>query len=397
MTSLGASSTLFEFAGETRDDSDLTYLRSRYLDTSAGRFITRDEWSGNSLSPISFNGWAYVHDNPLRYVDPSGRFSPAAIAQSYGFNSFDELLDAFERDESPYLGKRWGWLALLLQARPGDNVIAYYPDLQVLYPGWAIHYQGVLDYSSARGITFDGYTMPYHSLRQDVGYPYGRSSRTDAETIAAIAYSAGQSLLPGWRDTSAHVYDLRGSRFIDYQWEQTDLPDFRSIDLAPSGDIELGLGGGASLVADYFGNMYFQLAFGSGASIGLATYSEGYVAESFLYDVVLGERRRVTDQERLKKLMGGYCSSIGAADIIGASVALCPVFDVFGLPTEISAVLVYGMGLQFGVSAQGQYAWPVGTDRNLGWEWAFTYRRQGISRSDVEQAAMLQIGECEPY
>jgi hypothetical protein len=52
----------------------LTYLRSRYLDSSVGRFLTRDTWSGETNKPLSLNQWNYVQSNPVNYVDPSGHY-----------------------------------------------------------------------------------------------------------------------------------------------------------------------------------------------------------------------------------------------------------------------------------------------------------------------------------
>ena len=49
-------------------DTGLYYYRARWYDPEARRFISED--------PIGLNGginlYAYVNNNPLRYVDPSG-------------------------------------------------------------------------------------------------------------------------------------------------------------------------------------------------------------------------------------------------------------------------------------------------------------------------------------
>jgi len=63
-THTGAS-TEWTFTGEQNDPNGLEYLRARYYDPAIGRFLGRD--------PIgSLNRYAYVLNNPLRWVDPWG-------------------------------------------------------------------------------------------------------------------------------------------------------------------------------------------------------------------------------------------------------------------------------------------------------------------------------------
>ncbi|TXL12852.1 hypothetical protein BMR05_14010, partial [Methylococcaceae bacterium HT4] len=63
----------FRYTGEqTESDSGLIYLRARYYDPEIGRFISRDPFSGYMSVPESQNMYAYAHNNPLKFVDPSG-------------------------------------------------------------------------------------------------------------------------------------------------------------------------------------------------------------------------------------------------------------------------------------------------------------------------------------
>lgn len=63
----------FKYAGEIYDEeTGLYYLRARYYDPSVGRFITKDTYEGDITNPLSLNLYTYVHNSPLRYVDPSG-------------------------------------------------------------------------------------------------------------------------------------------------------------------------------------------------------------------------------------------------------------------------------------------------------------------------------------
>lgn len=51
------------------DGNGLLYMRARYYDPEVGRFISKDPigfWGGD------LNLYAYVVNNPVNYVDPSG-------------------------------------------------------------------------------------------------------------------------------------------------------------------------------------------------------------------------------------------------------------------------------------------------------------------------------------
>jgi len=72
LSSTGSGSSIFQFTGEQRDASGLTYLRARYLSTTVGRFTTADTWPGNYQQPQSLNKWGYAGGNPITRVDSSG-------------------------------------------------------------------------------------------------------------------------------------------------------------------------------------------------------------------------------------------------------------------------------------------------------------------------------------
>ncbi len=48
------------------------YLRARYLNPYTASFLTQDSYLGELTSPLSQNRYAYAHNNPVMYVDPSG-------------------------------------------------------------------------------------------------------------------------------------------------------------------------------------------------------------------------------------------------------------------------------------------------------------------------------------
>jgi RHS repeat-associated protein len=90
ITSAGSAATAFQFTGEQRDATGLTYLRARYYASSTARYISRDPWDGDPKNPASFNAWLYVGANPIIRVDPSGfREAPGGC---------DEIADPNGRD-----------------------------------------------------------------------------------------------------------------------------------------------------------------------------------------------------------------------------------------------------------------------------------------------------------
>lgn len=60
------------------DSTQLTYLRSRFYASGAGRFLTRDTWRGDVNNPQSLNRFAYVENSPINFSDPTGNYGPAA-------------------------------------------------------------------------------------------------------------------------------------------------------------------------------------------------------------------------------------------------------------------------------------------------------------------------------
>ena len=68
-----------KYAGEYYDDElDMLYLRARYYDPQIGRFISLDAEKGSIQSPMDMNRYVYCKNNPIKYVDPSGKEGVAA-------------------------------------------------------------------------------------------------------------------------------------------------------------------------------------------------------------------------------------------------------------------------------------------------------------------------------
>jgi RHS repeat-associated protein len=61
------------FTGHEEDsETGLINMRGRIYNPRVGQFLTPDPFVSDAFSPVGFNPYAYVLNNPLRYTDPSG-------------------------------------------------------------------------------------------------------------------------------------------------------------------------------------------------------------------------------------------------------------------------------------------------------------------------------------
>jgi len=73
----GTTVNPYRFGGQIgyrRDASDRLYIRERHLDTSKGRWISRDPIA---IAAADLNFYWYVKNNPPNFIDPSGNMPPA--------------------------------------------------------------------------------------------------------------------------------------------------------------------------------------------------------------------------------------------------------------------------------------------------------------------------------
>lgn len=62
-----------KFTSKERDaETGLDYFVARYYSSQQGRFSSPDSYAGRIGNPQSLNRYAYVRNNPLKYVDPTG-------------------------------------------------------------------------------------------------------------------------------------------------------------------------------------------------------------------------------------------------------------------------------------------------------------------------------------
>jgi RHS repeat-associated protein len=68
----GITPTRLSYTGRENSLGSLYQYRSRYYDSSLGRFLSQDGYQGSATSPPSLHRYTYTHNNPVRYTDPSG-------------------------------------------------------------------------------------------------------------------------------------------------------------------------------------------------------------------------------------------------------------------------------------------------------------------------------------
>jgi RHS repeat-associated protein len=85
------SNDQFKFASTYRDSATgLDYALNRYYASGTARFLTPDPYqaSGGPASPQSWNRYAYVFNDPVNHLDPTGLFySTAQLLNSFGYGT----------------------------------------------------------------------------------------------------------------------------------------------------------------------------------------------------------------------------------------------------------------------------------------------------------------------
>ena len=72
----GVAQTDKLYTGQQQEAGDaalgLYHYKARLYSTTVGRFVSADPVVQAQTDPLALNRYAYVRDNPLRFVDPSG-------------------------------------------------------------------------------------------------------------------------------------------------------------------------------------------------------------------------------------------------------------------------------------------------------------------------------------
>ena len=88
----GTTPNNYLYSGEQFDSNiALYYLRARYYDYSTGRFVTTDPFEGRSFEPVTLHRYLYSANNPVMFVDPSGKMTLAGQMTTLSFATLSVL------------------------------------------------------------------------------------------------------------------------------------------------------------------------------------------------------------------------------------------------------------------------------------------------------------------
>lgn len=122
--SSGTTPTTIGYTGQRRDSGlgSLMFYNARYYSPLLSRFVSADTLVPEASNSQDFNRYAYVRNNPLKYIDPTGHFTEEEIAQFFGVATYNDVLPLFDKG-GIYEG-RYGWLAVLRRLNEGDALWA---------------------------------------------------------------------------------------------------------------------------------------------------------------------------------------------------------------------------------------------------------------------------------
>ena len=91
----GTSPTDYGYTGQ-RQEGDIYFYNARYYDPTIGRFMQADTIVPPTQGTQGFDRFAYVNNNPLKYVDPTGMWlcdqhDPACAENSYETLQFGKM------------------------------------------------------------------------------------------------------------------------------------------------------------------------------------------------------------------------------------------------------------------------------------------------------------------
>ncbi len=110
----GSTPTAYKFTGQRPDEATgLYFYNARYYDPALGRFTQPDTIVPAVGNPQALNRYAYALNNPLRYTDPTGRFTEDELLR-WGISP--DMIATWKQD--------FAWWAIIERAQLSDYVRA---------------------------------------------------------------------------------------------------------------------------------------------------------------------------------------------------------------------------------------------------------------------------------
>lgn len=130
------SNTTVGFTGHMGDEElGLVFMRGRVYDPKLGRFLTPDPFISQALSGQSWNRYAYVANNPLKYTDPSGftpedGAGPAQLQDNHGntISALDVWVFGKKPEARAEAPAELGALRTLVDVGSSGDTAGFYPE-----------------------------------------------------------------------------------------------------------------------------------------------------------------------------------------------------------------------------------------------------------------------------
>lgn len=109
----GTDENAYLFAGEPLDpNSGFYYLRARWMDPGAGRFVSMDPFGGVTTDPLSLHRYLYANLDPVDHVDPTGLYFSGGLTGLVATMAIGALINgifsAVFSNHSPGTKEFWG-------------------------------------------------------------------------------------------------------------------------------------------------------------------------------------------------------------------------------------------------------------------------------------------------
>ncbi|MCB9137761.1 MAG: RHS repeat-associated core domain-containing protein [Caldilineaceae bacterium] len=188
------------FTGQKQDESGLYYYNARYYDPEIGHFISPDTLVPDPGSVFGYNRYMYAMGNPLKFNDPSGRFSEQQLIEWYGENWRDQFAAEWQKLllDDPGSSNFGAQLGDLVAYGDSQGILVLDPDNQLAL--WDFNAKSAQTVASVGASTPDSLGL-YRVKSGLSGENTGRFP-TGGETLAATQGSGvgpyDMELLPGY-------------------------------------------------------------------------------------------------------------------------------------------------------------------------------------------------------
>jgi len=248
----GDDSVRKQFTGYERDgETGLDFAKNRTFTSSGGRFLSPDPLlsSGRRSDPKSWNRYAYVHDNPLNFVDPSGLYEYVAGTSDDDKKrlnkAYDKLVKA--RDHYEKGSKKYDAINKSLTAlgAPGEkNGVMVYVDNSQSNPGITNGnpQMGADDKATGKADVFIGINLSKFKENErglnDLTGAFGHEGRhaadfqSESRRVAGLTYDGINALSQEGKIMSHAISEVNAYRVSSYIAEAISSSDTLSLSVS---------------------------------------------------------------------------------------------------------------------------------------------------------------------